>query len=607
MPKITTPLRQSLLATAVLAAGAACATSLASGLDPAPVAPHATALRDDTIAPVPSRTELSISSVTLYRGRAAVTRSGTTALTQGLHELRVGPLPEYADLDSVQARVGTAARLLDVKTETVARPAPTSDNPRVRAALEAVEESRLALTEIDRRLTNNAASTKLVDSIAAKTASDASQAVGGTLDPEKLRGQIAFIEGERDRLTRAAAELTASRVKAVGELQARERALADAGGAPPIERFAVVTVAAPEGGSVPISITYLVANATWEPAYTVRGDLEAGSLAIEFDAMIRQATGEDWTDAAVVLSTAQPTRAANPRMVAPAYLELLDPSKPKLPPPSVGLRPGGAGGAVAEMPMAPGALMADAAGSGSNEYGARAKALETLSADASVGGGGAAVEYRIPRTITAASDASAERRTRVATIDAKPNFTLVAQPLVDADVYLRARFVNESPYILLAGRARMYLGSDSIGSAAIGEIPVGGELDLWFGKEPRVTAKRELVSKKASESGVFSKSKGLDREHRISLLNTLPRAVDIEVWDRVPVSRDEGAKVELRDLSPALATDERFMQDSKPQGLLKWTLSLPARKDGADAAPTLIRWKTRTTWPESMMLVGDAD
>jgi hypothetical protein len=153
----------------------------------------------------------------------------------------------------------------------------------------------------------------------------------------------------------------------------------------------------------------------------------------------------------------------------------------------------------------------------------------------------------------------------------------------------------------------MYLGSDSIGSAAIGEIPVGGELDLWFGKEPRVTAKRELVSKKASESGVFSKSKGLDREHRISLLNTLPRAVDIEVWDRVPVSRDEGAKVELRDLSPALATDERFMQDSKPQGLLKWTLSLPARKDGADAAPTLIRWKTRTTWPESMMLVGDAD
>ena len=604
MPKITTPLGQSLVATAILAAGTACAASLASGLGPSPAAPHAPALRDDTIAAVPSRAELSISSVTLYRGRAAVTRAGTTALTQGLHELRVGPLPEFADLDSVQARVGTGARLLDVKTETVVRPAPTSDNPRVRAALEAVEEARLALAEVDRRLTNNAASTKLVDSIAAKAASDASQAVGGALDPEKLRAQIAFIESERDRLTIGAAELTTLRVKAVGELQARERALADAGGAPPVERFAVVTVAVPTGGEVPVSVTYLVANATWEPAYTVRGDLEGGGLAIEFDAMIRQATGEDWTDAAVVLSTAQPTRAANPRMVSPAYLDLFDPSKPSLPPPSARMRGGGSGG-VAEISAAPGAPMED--GTGGVAFDARAKAIENLSADASVGGGGAAVEYRIPRTITAASDASAERRTRVATIDAKPNFTLVAQPLVDGDVYLRARFVNESPYILLAGRARMYLGSDSIGSAAIGEIPVGGELDLWFGKEPRVTAKRELVSKKASESGVFSKSKGLDREYRISLVNTLSRAVEVEVWDRVPVTRNEQVKIELRDLSPTLATDARFVENAKPQGLLKWVVSLPARKDGAEAAPTLIRWKTRTTWPESMSLVGDAD
>ena len=122
---------------------------------------------------------------------------------------------------------------------------------------------------------------------------------------------------------------------------------------------------------------------------------------------------------------------------------------------------GGGSGGMAEISAAPGAPMED--GAGGVAFDARAKAIENLSADASVGGGGAAVEYRIPRTITAASDASAERRTRVATIDAKPNFTLVAQPLVDGDVYLRARFVNESPYILLAGRARMYLGSDSIG------------------------------------------------------------------------------------------------------------------------------------------------
>ena len=90
-------------------------------------------------------------------------------------------------------------------------------------------------------------------------------------------------------------------------------------------------------------------------------------------------------------------------------------------------------------------------------------------------------------------------------------------------------------------------------------------------------------------------------------MNTLSRAVEVEVWDRVPVTRNEQVKIELRDLSPALATDARFVENAKPQGLLKWVVSLPARKDGAEAAPTLIRWKTRTTWPESMSLVGDAD
>ena len=78
---------------------------------------------------------------------------------------------------------------------------------------------------------------------------------------------------------------------------------------------------------------------------------------------------------------------------------------------------------------------------------------------------------------------------------------------------------------MLPGQARIYLGNDSIGTASLGEIPAGGELELWFGKEPRVTAKRELVSKKASESGLFSKSKGVDREYRISLVNTLSRSV----------------------------------------------------------------------------------
>ena len=576
-----------LLASAVLLAPLSCLAM--------PAASAAVVQDDDALKPVASRAELPITSVSVYRSRAAVTRSAECALAQGVHELRVGPLPEFADLDSVQAKIGAGGKLLDVKTETTALPAPSSDNQRVREALEAVDKARAELAEVDRLSANNTATTKLIDSIAAKTAADASQALGGTLDPEKLRGQIAFVEGERNRLTREGLELAKLRVKAAGELSAREKALAAAGGAPPVERYALITIAVPQGGKVPVALTYLVGNATWKPAYTVRGDPAAGALKIEFDAVVKQATGEDWSDVALVLSTAQPTRAANPSEIGAIYLDVFDPSAPR------------AVSSAAPM-MAPGVPppAGDFSGNGAMSRKAGA-AIESLSNDAEVGGSGAAVEYRLPRAFSAPSDANGERRTRVANIDGKPVFTLVARPVAETDVFLRARLMNESGFILLPGQARVYLGSDSIGTAALGEIAVGGEIELWFGKEPGVTVKREVVSKKASESGVFSKSKGVDREYRVSLTNTLARAVEVELWDRVPVSRNEQVKVELTAIAPALATDAKYLKEERPQGLLKWMLPLPARVAGKEAAPVTISWKTRVVWPDGMYLAGDAD
>jgi uncharacterized protein (TIGR02231 family) len=569
----------------------------------APLPAVAAATQDsEPLAPTLSRVDLPIRSVAVYRSRAAVTRASTCTLAQGVHELRIGPLPEFADLESVQAKIGAGGKLLDVKTETIALAAPSSDNPRVREALESVEAARDELTEVERRLANNAVATKLVDSIAAKTAGDASQAIGSALDPEKLRAQIAFIEAERNRLTTEERELTKMRTKTAGELAAREKALAAAGGAPPAERYVLVTVAAAQGGSIPVEVTYLVGNATWSPAYTVRGDPAAGTLAIEFDAVVRQATGEDWSDVSLVLSTAQPTRAANPREIAPMYVDAFDPSSPApVAAPSSAVAPSSRGALGQAAPT-------EAGEAGTTAFNAKnAARIDSLSRDAEVGGGGAAVEYRLPRSFSAPSNASGERRTRVANIDAKPVYALVARPLVESDVFLRARMTNESGYILLPGRARVYLGSDSIGTAAVGEIPVGGELELWFGKEPGVTVKRELVAKKASESGLFAKSKGIDREYRISLTNTLPRAIEVELWDRIPVSRSQQVVVDVRDVAPALSTDARYLKDERKQGLLKWTLALPARTAGTEAVAATVAWKTRTTWPDGSVLSGDAD
>ena len=561
------------------------------------------AARDDTDKPVMMRADLAVTSVTLYRSRAAVTRSASPELAQGLYELRVGPLPEAVDLDSVQARLGGTAKLLDVKTETVTLPAPSSDNPRVRGALALVDAAQALVTDIARRNANNVAAQKTLDSIAAKVASDASLTIGVALDPEKLRAQLSFIDAERERLTASAQAIATEAKDAAGRLRAANDALAAAGGAPPTERFALVSIVVPDAGPVPLSVTYLVANASWQPSYTVRGAPESASLVLEFDAIVQQATGEDWNDVSLLLSTAQPTRSANPRQIDPIYVAIYEPM-----PVSESAYSDGAVSAPAAPAMMADARMrsrSDAGGSGGEA--AKRSRLSALGADAQVGGTGPAVEYQLPRTFSAASDANAERKTRVANITAAPKYTLVTRPLVDADVYLRARFLNESGFLLLLGNARMYLGADTIGQTVLTETPGGGEVELWFGEEPRVTVKRELVAKKDSESGVFSKSKSVDRDYRIVLANTIARAVDVEVWDRAPVSQSDEAKVAITDVTPALSTDEKYVKDSKPQGLLKWTLALPARAASKDAKPVVISWKTRLSWPEGKMLSGDVD
>lgn len=55
-----------------------------------------------------------------------------------------------------------------------------------------------------------------------------------------------------------------------------------------------------------ISIHYLQPDVRWHPAYTLRADLNKNTLSVNLFAMITQATGEDWNNLDILLSTAIP-------------------------------------------------------------------------------------------------------------------------------------------------------------------------------------------------------------------------------------------------------------------------------------------------------------
>ncbi|MCA9284691.1 MAG: mucoidy inhibitor MuiA family protein, partial [Phycisphaerales bacterium] len=282
------------------------------------VSPAADQEVERTPVAIPLAIDAPVKAVTVYRGRAAVTRRGAVQLDPGIFELRFSNLPERVDAGSLQARATGVGRILSV--EYVQRTVAYAEDPAVAALDRTIEAVKKRIGELADEQAVLAQQSKLVDGVAIRVANDASDAAGTTqLDLEALRRQMVFVGEQRtalaDRIrTNDDARQAAERELAVLEADRRARASGET-----LVREAVVTVAASEGGATGVELTYLVANAGWEPTYSVRAAPPASTVAVEYDALLQQRSGEDWNDVEMVLSTAEPMRAANPPSVSPWF------------------------------------------------------------------------------------------------------------------------------------------------------------------------------------------------------------------------------------------------------------------------------------------------
>ncbi|NNM26119.1 MAG: mucoidy inhibitor MuiA family protein, partial [Phycisphaerales bacterium] len=275
------------------------------------------------VVDVPARPE----AVTVYLGRAAVTRTAQVSLPTGLHALRFTALPKSVTPQTLQARVRGPARVLGVD-ELVATEASTS-SPRVRELDRIIAGLEVALADVEGEHAIITAEERLVDAVGVRVSADAT-ATGGTdrLDLDRVREQLAFVRTERERLLAARRTLDERGRTLQADLdnrRAEREAIAGSGGE---HRVAVVTVAVSSAAAIEVDLSYLVTDATWEPAYNFRADPGGGGVVLEYDAMITQRTGEDWANVALTLSTAQPTQVTHPPDLEPWFVDLIERQPP---------------------------------------------------------------------------------------------------------------------------------------------------------------------------------------------------------------------------------------------------------------------------------------
>jgi uncharacterized protein (TIGR02231 family) len=201
---------------------------------------------------------------------------------------------------------------------------------------------------------------------------------------------------------------------------------------------------------------------------------------------------------------------------------------------------------------------------------------------------GTAVSFEIPRPVTIPTDASKKQRTRIGAFEPTAKFMYVAAPIVSESVFLRGDMTNSSAFQLLPGNAQVFMGGDFIGDTAMPSVAPKDEFKVFFGPDRALRASREVLSKNTGSSGLFGGSTVTTWNDRITLDNGSGREINVELYDRRPISLNEKIDVKVSNIAPALSTDKRYVDGRMTQGILRWDLKVPASARGPKA--TTVSW-----------------
>ena len=257
-----------------------------------------------------------IKNVTVYCNGAMVTRQGSLNLKKGDNTLYLNGLS--TELDPNTLRVGIANK--NVKILSVKHDETVIDNEKLQKQNED-DDNRLEIVR---------------DSLAFYTAEleilndeeeliTANQAIGGKkngVTTAELKSMTDFYKKEfganaskRIAINKKIKKLKDEIFDLVQKKENRQKEILKKD-----SRVKLVVSANSALNNVPVTLSYLVFSASWEPFYEVRADAVNQPLKLVYGAHIKQSTTEDWNGVKLTISTGDPSEGNTAPEFTPMYL-----------------------------------------------------------------------------------------------------------------------------------------------------------------------------------------------------------------------------------------------------------------------------------------------
>jgi uncharacterized protein (TIGR02231 family) len=302
-----------------------------------------------------------------------------------------------------------------------------------------------------------------------------------------------------------------------------------------------------------------VNGASWRPVYEARAAHQEARIELTAFGVIKQTTGEDWSEVLLTLSTARPAVGGRMPYVSPWILQS---SQPQPLVRSKAMR-------AVEAPMmnqyAAYSLEADAMVSSSQEVPAQMVYSQVEQA-------GAAVIYKITRPASVKSDGS-ESQFPVMTQDLKADFEYSTYPRQKPYAYLGSMVKNSPEVQLLPGPVNLFLGGDFVGRSDIDLISPKQEFNLYLGVDEGVKVRREQIERNVDDvliAGIPSPNRRITLKYKITLENYKNHPIKLHLFESMPVSENDRIKVKIHEVS--VSPTDKDWKDRK--GVWRWGLSL---------------------------------
>ena len=496
-----------------------------------------------------------IEAVTVHPEQARITRRGRATLGVGPVELVVADLPTSLLDDSIRVtgRSEVVARVVGVDVRY--RDLAEVPDDRVRAAEQGVRDAERALAAIDGQDGAEAARAELLARLARRSGDRLAAALAdGRAGTARVAEVGAVVSGQLVEVAANRRELAERRAAAQHVLDAAQAELDRLWGAGRQRREAVIGVEADAEGELELELSYVVYGAGWSSAYDARLD-SADQLGLTWYGMVTQATGEDWPECELTLSTARPAVAAEVPELEPWWIDVRKPAPPPMPRMATPAAFDAMGGAE---------MAADSTVSRKREFALAAAPVEAVVAQAV--NGTVAASWRLARPTAVPGDGT-PHRTTVTTFTLPARLDHVTAPALSPDAHLRATITNGTGQVLLSGPVSTFAEDAFVGTSALPQTAPGAEIELALGVDDRVVVERELVERTAHKAR-FGSTRGAVERWRIEVANRRPTPARVIVRDRLPVSRHADIKVVDAQITPEPT-------DRDDLGRLEWTATIP--------------------------------